>query len=371
MFFANLPSRQRYTVVSGTLVAVLTCCVICYLAVERWAPPQAEASQGGGLFDAPYRLNRLLIEAVEIADPRPLRTAHQLCLVLLGGIALLELGRDGRWSKEWISRVCRFSRWLIVVGLCVLIWLAAIICRQSPEWVAAGLGCGAVGYFAGPWLRRRVANHGFALLSAGLVLGSTAAAWSLKLDFSRHSWESIERDMAHWLNVISHADRMYHGAELFHSANPVYGQLTAMLSVALQRVFGEFSLCDYTRLILALETMGLLVLAVVYFRLAKGRWLPVVFPLLHAGYRGACQGVRGGLAAADWADRQELLQPFDRRAVVDGGQMRHQVDRSAAAVAPPPTHEHLTGDGQGALFGLPLGPVVRIALGAAAEQDGL
>ena len=51
--------------------------------------------------------------------------------------------------------------------------------------------------------------------------------------------------------------------------------------------------------------------------------------------RGAGQGVRGGLGAADWAACQVLLQPFDRRAEVDRGQVHHQVDRSAAAMAPP------------------------------------
>ena len=45
------------------------------------------------------------------------------------------------------------------------------------------------------------------------------------------------------------------------------------------------------------------------------------------------RNARGGFAAGQRAGRQVLLQPDHRRAEVDAGQVHHQVDRPAAALA--------------------------------------
>ena len=82
------------------------------------------------------------------------------------------------------------------------------------------------------------------------------------------------------------------------------------------------------------------------------------------------RSVRGGFAAGRRAGRQVVFEPGHRRAEVDAGQVHHQVDRPAAALAPLPVHELGAGDRQRALFGVPFVPVVPIADRAAGEQHG-
>ncbi len=68
---------------------------------------------------------------------------------------------------------------------------------------------------------------------------------------------------------------------------------------------------------------------------------------------------------------QVPFQPLDSRADVDLGQVHHQVDRSATAMARMPGGELGTGDRQRASFGVPFGPVVPVADRPAEGQNGL
>ena len=89
------------------------------------------------------------------------------------------------------------------------------------------------------------------------------------------------------------------------------------------------------------------------------------------GSRGLfARSVCGGFAAGRRAGRQVLLEPGHRLTEVDAGQVHHQVDRPAAALATVPVHELGAGDRQRALFGVPFAPVMPIAYCAAEEQHG-
>src|SRR3990172_8835472 len=92
-------------------------------------------------------------------------------------------------------------------------------------------------------------------------------------------------------------------------------------------------------------------------------------PLRNRGF--FAKSVRGRFADGEMAGHEVLLEPSDRRGEVDLGQVHHQVDRPAATLAPLPVHELWARDRQRALFGVPFGPVVPVALGAAEDQHGL
>src|SRR5436309_1239829 len=88
-------------------------------------------------------------------------------------------------------------------------------------------------------------------------------------------------------------------------------------------------------------------------------------------------GRNAAIDAAVWRRRQRLeaarkrkvtAEPIDGSSEVQVVQVHRQIDSASAAGASVPVHELQAGDRDGALRGMPLGLVVRIALGSGFTQ---
>ena len=107
---------------------------------------------------------------------------------------------------------------------------------------------------------------------------------SVYTHFSKETtWGFVEESMEHWMIVVSPTDRLLHGAPLFKTARPYYGGLTTLLAVAIQRVWGEFSLRGYCTYFAFLQAICLVLAARVYYVFTGRRWALCLLPLVFAG----------------------------------------------------------------------------------------
>ena len=151
----------------------------------------------------------------------------------------------------------RCATWIFLLSLSLLPGFLAAIAGTDGLAISLGLTCVYFAYQYGPRMRRPGWQLPSAVLSVLLIAAALGPALAMRFDLSGFNWGDIELFMAHWVIVVSPADRLLHGAPLYEAARPFYGGLTTLLAVGLQRIWGEFSLRDYCVFIAGLQAVGL------------------------------------------------------------------------------------------------------------------
>jgi hypothetical protein len=177
----------------------------------------------------------------------------------------------------------RIATCLFLLSLSLLPGFLPAIPSTDGLALSFGLTCVYLVYQYGSQLRRPGWQLPSAVLSVLLIAAALAPALAMRFDLSGFHWGDIEEFMEHWLIVIGPADRLLHGAPLFKSAQPIYGGLTTLLAVGLQRTWGEFCLRDYCVFIAGLQAVALVLALPVYYHLTGRRWALCILPLVLAG----------------------------------------------------------------------------------------
>jgi hypothetical protein len=295
--FADLSGTKRLILVGGIVVAILLAGLLTYRAYRRIPRKAYDAKASKGLFDAPREMNRLLIEAQQdgvLWDPLGQRLAHFVVLAGIAGVCLADLASGGRWSRRWIEGKTRLAFWALMASLCLIPKLLQPMVWQSSLVPFLGLSTVGLAYQFGPWMRRPEWQRTFAICLAVLIVAALGPAVAIRFDiahmhsvythFSKETtWGFVEESMEHWMIVVGPTDRLLHGAPLFKTARPYYGGLTTLLAVAIQRVWGEFSLRGYCTYFAFLQAICLVLAARVYYVFTGRRWALCLLPLVFAG----------------------------------------------------------------------------------------
>jgi len=289
--FADLPGNARLILVGGIVVAILLASFLTYRGYRRIPRKAYYAREVKGMFEAPAELNRLLIESQggTLWDPLGQKLAHFVVLAGIAAVCLADMVSGGRWSRRWIEGKTRLAFWALMGSLCLMPKLLALLGQKSSLTAFLCLSTVWLVYRFGPWMRRPAWQRTFAFCFAVLIVASLGPAIAMRFDvvnspFSRGTpWGLVEESMAHWLIVVGPTDRLLHGAPLFKAARPYYGGLTTLLAVAIQRVWGEFSLRDYCTYFAFLQAICLVLAARVYYYFTGRRWALCLLPLVFAG----------------------------------------------------------------------------------------
>lgn len=286
-FFAAMPGERRMAVALALVAIAWAAAYGVFLSHEPKSPSIAfPASPSEPLFDEATGLNRYIAGVPPPwapADSRGLRRAHLALLLSLAGIAVAGYALRNRWRGRLAGSAVSAAV-LVLLGVLALAPQACVLVAQHSTFVqrlGGALGLAGLCLLAKRRKRKAVQWPAFAAC-IGLVLLFAIPGQRLTLAYTS-DWDLTEIHMNHWLYVLSHADRLLHGARLHHGAHPSYGQLTTLANVALQRTFGEFTMPGHLAFIVGLQTVVMLALLRAYYFLSRGAWLFCCPALVAAG----------------------------------------------------------------------------------------
>ncbi len=125
------------------------------------------------------------------------------------------------------------------------------------------------------WSRRGLLIVVFVLLGV-----STLPGFLHPPDYTAIPWWVVAFSEAHYAVVVAPADLLGAGRALFADVRPDYGLLLSVLVGGFERRYGPLDLGAWVRLLLFLQTLYLVLAAVVFLRHARGRSLPALLALL-------------------------------------------------------------------------------------------
>lgn len=270
---------ERRTVIVLALVAIIWAVGLgIFLSCTPKSPQiTLPASPNEPLFDEATGLNRYIAgapaPAPAPADSRGLRRAHLAVLLSLVGIAAASFVLRRRWSDR-LGRAAFATAVLVLAAVIALLpGACALVAQETTIVQRLGAFCGlAILCLLARRRKQKLLQWPALAACIGLLLLFAIPGERLTLIYTG-DWDITEIRMNHWLYVVSHADRLLHGARLHDGATPSYGQLTTLVNVALQRLLGEFTMRDHLAFLVGLQTLVMLALLRTYYFVSRGVWL--------------------------------------------------------------------------------------------------
>lgn len=276
--FAAMNGERRTVIVLAVVAMTWAIAWGVFWSYEPKSPQiTCPTSPSEPLFDEVTGLNRYIAgapaPAPAPADSRGLRRAHIAILLSLASVAAAGYALRNQWNSR-LRRMAFSSSTIILAavlallpGACVLVVEQTTAIQRLGGVVGLAILCLLTRY-----RKRKLVQWPALAACIGLILLFALPGGRLTLVYTS-DWDLTEIRMNHLLYVVSHADRLLHGARLFHGATPSYGQLTTLVNVAMQRLLGEFTLRGHLAFIMGLQTLVMLALLRTYYFLSRGVWL--------------------------------------------------------------------------------------------------
>lgn len=276
--FAVLPGDRRTLIVLALVAITWAVALGVFLSYEPKSPSiEFPTSPSEPLFDEATGLNRYVTGAPHPSpapvDSRGLRRAHLALLLSLASVAAVGFALRNRWNSRLGRIVFSAAAIVVMAALALLPEAGSLVVQHATTVQRLGGVCGlAVLFLLARYRKRRWIQWPALAACAGLIVLFAVPGRRLTLTYTS-DWDLTEIRMEHWVYVVSHADRLLHGARLHDGATPSYGQLATLVNVALQKLLGEFTMRDHLAFIVGLQTLVMLALMRAYYFLSRGVWL--------------------------------------------------------------------------------------------------
>ncbi|MGH7135234.1 MAG: hypothetical protein ACREHD_05800, partial [Pirellulales bacterium] len=276
--FAAINGERRTVIVLALVVITWAIASGVFLSYEPKSPQiTCPTSPNEPLFDEATGLNRYIAgapaPAPAPADSRGLRRAHWALILSLACVAVVGYALRSRWSNRFAKIAFSAAAMVVAAVLALLPPVCVLVTEQTTvvERLSGFIGLAMLCLLARHRKRKFVQWPALAACVALVLL--FAVPGNRRTLVYTSDWDLTEVRMNHWLYVVSHADRLLHGARLHYGATPSYGQLTTLVNVALQKLLGEFTMRGHLAFIIGLETVVMLAVLRTYHFLARGVWL--------------------------------------------------------------------------------------------------